>query len=289
MVVSVAHMNGQAITGAEAFTSAEKDDKYELAPFDLKALGDFQFCEGINRFIFHRYALQPWLDKKPGMTMGPWGIPWTEPRPGGSRATTGLPISPAVSFCCNRASPSPTSWRSTGEDGESWARWGQGNLPPVPYGLDFEYVDTAHLLAAKVKGGNIVLGNGLAYRVLLMPDARYMTLPVAKKLLELVKAGAVISSPAPETYADICQFPPGRREPQGSGGELWGDCNGKIITEHAVGSGKIYWGKPVADILSNLNLVRDFDVESSNDNEHIVYKHRKTNGTDIYFVSNQRD
>ncbi len=74
MVVSVAHLNGQAIAGAEAFTSAENNDKYNLAPYDLKALGDFQFTEGINRFVFHRYALQPWLDKKPGMTMGPWGI-----------------------------------------------------------------------------------------------------------------------------------------------------------------------------------------------------------------------
>ena len=29
-------------------------------PATIKALGDRAFCEGINRFVFHRYALQPW-------------------------------------------------------------------------------------------------------------------------------------------------------------------------------------------------------------------------------------
>ena len=43
-------------------------------PVRIKALGDRIFCEGINRFIFHRYAHQPWTDAAPGMTMGPWGV-----------------------------------------------------------------------------------------------------------------------------------------------------------------------------------------------------------------------
>ncbi len=40
----------------------------------IKALGDRAFCEGVNRFVFHRYAMQPWLNDRPGMTMGPWGL-----------------------------------------------------------------------------------------------------------------------------------------------------------------------------------------------------------------------
>ena len=48
-------------------------ERWREHPATLKALGDRAFCEGINRFVFHRYALQPWLDTQPGMTMGPWG------------------------------------------------------------------------------------------------------------------------------------------------------------------------------------------------------------------------
>ena len=28
----------------------------------------------MNRFIIHRYAMQPWMDRLPGMTFGPHGI-----------------------------------------------------------------------------------------------------------------------------------------------------------------------------------------------------------------------
>ena len=49
-------------------------EKWLGHPGNVKDLGDWAFCEGINRFVFHRYALQPWLDRKPGMSMGPWGL-----------------------------------------------------------------------------------------------------------------------------------------------------------------------------------------------------------------------
>ena len=36
----------------------------------MKALGDVMFCDGVNRFVFSSYAHQPWLDRRPGMTVG---------------------------------------------------------------------------------------------------------------------------------------------------------------------------------------------------------------------------
>ena len=48
--------------------------KWMNSPQTIKLLGDTAFCEGINRFVFHRYAMQPWLNRVPGMTMGPWVI-----------------------------------------------------------------------------------------------------------------------------------------------------------------------------------------------------------------------
>ena len=45
-------------------------------PFSVKVYGDWAFCEGVNRFVVHRYAMQPWTDppRRPGMSMGPWGL-----------------------------------------------------------------------------------------------------------------------------------------------------------------------------------------------------------------------
>jgi hypothetical protein len=70
---SAAHVYGRRILGAEAFT-ANDQEKWLHHPATIKALGDWAFCEGINRFVFHRYALQPWADRRPGMSMGPWGL-----------------------------------------------------------------------------------------------------------------------------------------------------------------------------------------------------------------------
>ena len=74
-MASAAHTYGKRILGAEAFT-ANDDEKWQGYPGSIKELGDWAFCEGINRFVFHRYALQPWTNpnRSPGMSMGPWGL-----------------------------------------------------------------------------------------------------------------------------------------------------------------------------------------------------------------------
>lgn len=63
-MASVAHVNGQQIVGAEAFTSGDSE-QWKLHPASVKAGGDYQFSQGINRFVIHRYAHQPYLDKFP--------------------------------------------------------------------------------------------------------------------------------------------------------------------------------------------------------------------------------
>ncbi len=72
-MASAAHVYGKRILGAEAFTATD-GEKWLGHPASIKDLGDWAFCEGINRFVFHRYALQPWHDRRPGMSMGPWGL-----------------------------------------------------------------------------------------------------------------------------------------------------------------------------------------------------------------------
>ena len=65
---------GRPVVGAESFTS----DRRCLAVLSrgLEAQGDWAPCAGVNRFVFHRYAAQPCLDRYPGMTFGPYGVHW---------------------------------------------------------------------------------------------------------------------------------------------------------------------------------------------------------------------
>jgi hypothetical protein len=42
-------------------------ERWLAHPAALKTLGDWAYCEGINRLVFHRYAHQPWPGSRAGM------------------------------------------------------------------------------------------------------------------------------------------------------------------------------------------------------------------------------
>ena len=75
LAASVGHIFGRPIIGAESFTAAPSAEhgRWLDDPYALKTVGDQVFCNGVNRYIFHRYAMQPWTNRWPGMTMGQWG------------------------------------------------------------------------------------------------------------------------------------------------------------------------------------------------------------------------
>lgn len=69
----IARTNGKQIAAAEAYTAMPELSKFTEYPAAMKGEGDWMFCNGINRFMFHTYAHQPNIYSKPGMTMGPFG------------------------------------------------------------------------------------------------------------------------------------------------------------------------------------------------------------------------
>lgn len=69
----IARTNGKQIAAAEAYTAMPDLSKFTEYPAAMKGEGDWMFCNGINRFMFHTYAHQPNIYSKPGMTMGPFG------------------------------------------------------------------------------------------------------------------------------------------------------------------------------------------------------------------------
>ncbi len=68
---SVAHIYGQNLAAAESMTAAAAP--WAWSPATLKPTADQEFLNGINRFCIHESAHQPLVDKKPGLTLGPFG------------------------------------------------------------------------------------------------------------------------------------------------------------------------------------------------------------------------
>ena len=70
--ISGAHIYGKNIIQAEGFT--EVRGTWNEHPGILKALLDRNYALGINRLFFHVYVHNPWLDRKPGMTLDGIGL-----------------------------------------------------------------------------------------------------------------------------------------------------------------------------------------------------------------------
>ena len=70
--ISGAHIYGKNIVQAEGFT--EVRGVWDETPASIKPLLDRNFALGMNRLFFHVNTHNPWLDKKPGMTLDGIGL-----------------------------------------------------------------------------------------------------------------------------------------------------------------------------------------------------------------------
>ncbi|MFT4093222.1 MAG: glycosyl hydrolase [Niabella sp.] len=70
--VSGGHIYGKNIIQAEAFTELRL--MWDEHPALLKTLTDLNFSLGVNRYVFHVNAHNPWLNRKPGMTLDGIGV-----------------------------------------------------------------------------------------------------------------------------------------------------------------------------------------------------------------------
>ncbi len=285
---SVAHIYGKTIVGAESFTAYPAKGRWQNDPYSLKALGDLMFCQGLNRYVFHRYAMQPWTNRWPGMTMGQWGFHfertvtwWNEGKPWIDYITRcefllqqGRPVMDVADFC-----------------GESVPVETRPGNPPTPFGYDSDAINADVLLhRTTVKNGRITLPNGLSYAALVLPpDDVNMTPAVLARIGELVRAGATVVGPRPEHSPSLANFPKCDAEVKKLAGKLWGKCDGSNVTENAVGKGRVVWGKNLAEIFAEQKLKPDFEFSGASAETKLAYGHRIAGETDIYFVSNQRE
>lgn len=70
--ISGGHIYGKPIIQAEAFTELRM--AWDEHPGMLKALGDSQLAMGANRLVYHVFNHNPWLDRRPGMTLDAIGL-----------------------------------------------------------------------------------------------------------------------------------------------------------------------------------------------------------------------
>ena len=239
---SVAHTNAKQIVAAEAFTNCVRD-AWRHNPKTMKQLGDWAFCSGINRFVFHRYQHQPHLDRYPGFSMGDIGIHW-------ERTQTWWPLISGYHQYLARCQHVLQQGTAVVDilyllpEGAP-----QVFTPPESaliisgtirdqHGYRFDGCDPATLLKlATVENGCIVFPNGTAYKLLVLPNVETMTLPMLQKIESLVQQGATVVGNAPKQSPSLQNYPQVDKDIQVLAGKMWGKPqNTRTVISYGKGS-----------------------------------------------------
>ncbi|GAB3170808.1 glycosyl hydrolase [Telluribacter humicola] len=288
---SIAHVNGQKVVGAESFTGEPESARWQEYPFALKGLGDKKMTEGLNRFIFHRFAHQPHPTAKPGMTMGPWGIhfdrtnTWWEPGKAWMQYLTrcqsllqqGLFVADLAYY--------------TGEHPGGYTEVSPEELNPKPLaGFDYDVINTEAIMRrGSVKDGRLTLPDGMSYRILIVQNDKGIRLELLQKLWDMVQQGLVLYGPKPGHLLGLKGASAEDRSTYDRlTAELWGSDAGPTTQGHSVGNGRVFWGQPIQSVLYAVGLKPDFTYSSRSGDAPISYIHRRIGDAEVYFIANQR-
>jgi hypothetical protein len=171
-------------------------------------------------------------------------------------------------------------------------------------GYDYDVVtEEVVLTRMSIRDGRIVLPDGMSYRVLVLPDRTKISLPVLRRLKELVAAGATIIGPKPTEATTLRGYPQCDAEVTRLAGELW---SGSDASKGGVGEGRVIQGRTAREVLLADGVGPDFEfvlgpastlpVPAGTEKQAqsvllesvptLNYLHRHAGDADIYFVCN---
>lgn len=259
---SAAHGYGKPIVAAEAFTARPDDGRWSNTPYSMKIRGDWAFCQGINRYVFHRYAHQPWLGVNPGMTMGPYGINFERTNTWWEQGRAWLSYIARCQFMLQQGRFVADVAYLPGDEAPP-----PRQLRKIPFdvtGHDFDILSPELLQQMRMVDGRLTLPSGMSYKALVVGGNGSLQAVLVEKMRELALVGAVISCPRPTLSPSLRDYPVGDARIAAIAKELW---DGKrIATTNA------------PTLLKEAGILPDFEGP-------VQYIHRQTPDADIYFLA----
>lgn len=269
---SVAHIYGQNIAAAESLTAGS--GAWSFSPETLKPTADREMAMGLNRFVIHTSVHQPVNDKIPGLSLGPFGQWFTRHETWAEVARPWIDYLARSSYMLQQGRFSADIAWYYGEDSNVTALFSE-KPPAVPAGYNFDYVSADALLTRlKAEKGRIVTPSGMSYRLLVLdPHSRHMSLPVLRKIRELVSAGALVAGPKPLTTPSLADD---EAEFRRIADELWD-------------SGKVDSRRTPGEALAAAGVEPDFTYSKPKPDTELMFVHRSLDGGEIYWVNNRKD
>lgn len=280
---SAAHIYGKRYLAAEGPTSV--GPQWERTPRELKGTLDKVFCIGVNRLFWHTYTSAP----------DEYGIPGFEYFAGThmNRHVTWWNQCDTFVEYLNRCqhmlsqglySADVLSYYGSASPNYVYLE----NDINAPKGYAWDMCNTEVLLTrATAKDGRIQLPDGMSYALLyLKPGLNYMSLPVIRKIEQMVKNGIVLLGDPPARAAGLGGYPGSDKEVQAITKRLWGKIDNKNAAMNTCGKGRVYTGMSIAEVLKRESIEPDFGF-TADPGVDLSYIHRTADGLDIYYLANK--
>jgi hypothetical protein len=273
---SAAHTYGHKLVFAEGFTDIGPNWQESIWS-NLKPSFDKALCEGLNVLVWHAFVCSPQETGIPGQQyfagthLNPKVTWW-----GKSQAffsyidrcqallQQGLPFADVLYYY--------------GDHVPNFAQLKKSDPAKILPGYDYDVITEEALLErTSVRDGQIILPDGMNYRILVLPNRNVLSLPVLQKLEELVAAGATIMGQRPAEASGLSDYPKCDETLKGLADDLYG--GGGIITNQTS-----------RQVLLGRGLAPDFEwtpADETGAKPEIDFIHRTAPGAEIYFVANR--
>jgi hypothetical protein len=278
---------GRNVIAAESFTA--RSQNWERTPFALKSGLDWALCAGINRTVFHLYAIQPDTLLKPhymehGTTVNRNLTWWNQAHAWFdyiARAQFMLQRGNRVADVCFIGNKVTDPILIMGEKHAGLLR---GFSRP----FDHDVAPWDRLINDMcVRDGMVVTPEGAAYRLLYL-NSRDIPLDAMRKVRKLLHDGAVVlAQQKPQHARGLADITKADEEVRKTADELWGPKPGQN-GDRPIGKGRMLWGYSPQQALERIGVKPGFASKLAQPNASgIDWAYRRDSDTDIFFVVNR--
>ena len=298
---SAAHTYGHRLVLAEGFTDIGPHWQESLSE-NLKPAFDQAVCEGMNLLVWHAFVCSPAEMGIPGQQyfagthFNPNSTWW-------EKSGAFLAYIDRCLFMLQQGLFVADACYYYGDHVPNFSQLKRSDPARVLPGYDYDVATEEVLLTRmSVRAGRIVLPDGMSYGVLVLPERTNISLPVLRKLKELVKAGATVIGPKPSETHSLTDYPKCDVEVARLANELWGEASRASSVDRRFGQGRVVYGRTAREVLLADGVRPDFDYRAGeksgpanpDPSTHspqpatvLDYIHRAAGDCEIYFVANR--
>jgi hypothetical protein len=277
---SSAHIYGKIKVSAESFTAGGLP--FYRYPAMFKQRGDRFFTEGINNTLLHVYISQPQDTIMPGNTAW-FSVEFNRLNTWFFDMDVFLKYMKRCNMMLQHGQYVADVAYFIGEDAPKMIGVTD---PPLPKGYSYDYINGDVInQRLTVKNGKLVLPNGIAYSILVLPRLETIRPELLAKIKGLVEQGAVVLGPKPSRSPSLANYPEADQQVKQMADELWGNIDSVTTKVNHYGKGMVISGMGLQDALNMIKVIPDFKANT----DHVLFIHRRMQDGSIYFVSNQNN